>query len=111
MLFLTIVEYDKKNMERCLCIKCPVQIDSVCANERKLGMLDMLKNMEETDLMPEPTHIAGLYCSIGKSTCADIDTDQECQCVKCPVFKENNLKTGYYCKLGKEEDILKKDVL
>ncbi len=96
------VEYNKKNLERCICKSCPVQMDSVCANDRKLKMMDMLQNMKETDLMPEPAHIAGIYCSIGKSTCPDIDTDQKCQCGKCPVFKENQLTTGYYCKLGKE---------
>jgi hypothetical protein len=99
---LNSVDYNKKNLERCMCKLCPVQMDSVCANERKLKMMDMLKNMKETDMMPEPTHIAGIYCSIGKSTCPDIDTEQQCQCGKCPVFKENDLTTGYYCKLGKE---------
>ena len=101
-MFLTTVDYDKKNLERCLCIKCPVQIESLCANERKLSVLALLKNLKETDLMPEPAQIAAIYCSIGKSTCADIDTNKECQCIKCPVFKENDLETGYYCKLGKE---------
>jgi hypothetical protein len=97
------VEYIKENLERCMCKSCPVQMNSGCANERKLNMLDMLANMKEGDLMPEPSHIAAIYCSIGMASCADIDTDQMCQCPKCQVFKENNLSTSYYCKLGKEE--------
>ena len=97
------VGYNKKNLELCKCISCPVQLDSLCANERKLNMLDMLANMKEGDMMPEPAHIAGIYCAIGKATCGDIDTDQMCQCPTCPVFKENDLKTSYYCKLGKED--------
>ena len=97
------VRYDKRNLERCLCKSCPVQIDSVCANERKLNMLDTLANMKEGSLMPEPANMAAIYCSIGKSTCADINTYEVCQCNKCPVFSENNLSTRYYCKLGKED--------
>jgi Protein of unknown function (DUF2769) len=100
---LVDVDYNKKNLERCKCISCPVQMDSVCANERKLKMLDMLANMKEGDLMPEPSHIAANYCVIGKASCGDLDTEEMCQCTQCPVFKENDLTTGYYCKLGKED--------
>ncbi len=96
------VEYNKKNLERCMCKSCPVQLDSLCANERKLNMLDLLANMGEGSLMPKPANIAAIYCAIGKASCGDIDTDQQCQCTKCPVFKENELSTEYYCKLGKE---------
>ncbi len=77
--------------------------DGQCmCNERKLKMLDMLANMKEGDLMPEPGHIAANYCAIGKVSCGDLDTEEMCQCTQCPVFKENDLSTGYYCKLGKE---------
>lgn len=96
------VEYIKKNLERCMCMSCPVQIDSICANERKLKVLDMLANYEEGSLLLEPSQIAALYCSIGKSGCGDIDTEQLCQCMKCPVFKENSLTKGYFCKFGKK---------
>ena len=82
------VEYNKKNLERCICKSCPVQMDSVCANDRKLKMMDMLQNMNETDLMPEPAHIAGIYCSIGKSTCPDIDTDQNASVVNVQSLKK-----------------------
>jgi hypothetical protein len=78
-------------------------MESVCANEKKLSTLALLKNLKENDMMPDPTHIAGLYCSIGESTCKDINTEQQCQCNRCPVFKQYSLQTGYYCKLGKEE--------
>ncbi len=97
------VEYNKTNLERCMCKSCPVQMDSVCANDRKLKMMDMLDNMKEGDLMPEPTHIAGIYCAIGEATCSDLDTEEKCQCTRCPVFKENGLSTGYYCKSGIED--------
>ena len=63
------VEYNKRNLERCMCKSCPVQLDSVCANERKLNMLDLLANMEEGSLMPEPANIAAIYCAIGKQMC------------------------------------------
>lgn len=97
------VDYNKKNLERCLCVKCPVQMESLCAYEGKLSIVTLLKNLKETDLMPDPNLIAGLYCSIGKSKCGDLNTEQQCQCNRCPVFKEYSLQTGYYCKLGKEE--------
>jgi len=97
------VDYNKKNLERCMCISCPVQMDSVCANGRRLKLLDTLNNMNEGDMMPEPSHIAGIYCAIGKATCGDLATEKMCQCTKCPVFKENNLTTGYYCNLGIED--------
>lgn len=52
--------------------------------------------------MPEPANMVAIYCSIGKSTFAEINTDKMCQCNKCPVLSENNLSTRYYCRLGKE---------
>ncbi len=97
------VEYIKQNMERCLCKSCPVQMDSVCANERKLNLEDMLPKLKKDDLMPEPSKIAEIYCSIGKSDCKDLDPSQDCQCPKCPVFKENELTIGYFCKNGKAD--------
>ncbi len=72
---MTIVK-DKKNMEKCLCPKCPSY--NHCANLKK----------------------EALFCSeeVGKSKC--IQKKNGCICDQCPVYKENHLKTGYYCVYG-----------
>lgn len=41
------------------------------------------------------------FCFIGKSKC--IKEMRGCVCGGCPVHKQFNLKTGYYCIKGKEK--------
>ena len=67
---------NKKNLEGCICQKCPSY--NKCAREK-----------EEK-----------LFCAegIGKSHC-DFSM-LGCLCADCPVYKEHGLEYGYYCIHG-----------
>jgi len=55
--------------------------------------------------MIEEERIPAMYCAREKEKIKDLNTNQECQCDKCLVWKENNLFSGeppgYFCKEGK----------
>lgn len=70
------VEKNNDNFNQCFCLNCPSYNE--CAKEKT----------------------EKLYCSeeIGKSAC-DYKMNG-CLCGGCPVYKNNNLKTGYYCLRG-----------
>lgn len=96
-------------MEKCLCATCPVQAESSCVK-------DQLKMMEEvghsTDIdsgyVLDPEKVPKVYCATGKTGCGDLYFHEECQCVNCNVWKENDLESkqapGYFCKNGKASD-------
>jgi hypothetical protein len=44
-------------------------------------------------------HMEAMFCAFGNSKC--IDTEKGCICMKCAIFKENNLDKAYYCMGGK----------
>lgn len=71
---MTKVKNDKKNMSMCICGKCPSYND--CAKKKH----------------------EGFFCALGKSSCTI--KMNGCQCGSCPVFKANNLNTGYFCMNG-----------
>lgn len=73
------VEKNQINLTKCFCLKCPSYND--CA-----------KGKAER-----------LYCSlaIGKSACEY--KMNGCFCSGCPVHRENDLKSGYYCQLESAE--------
>ena len=88
------------NATRCLCpTKCPVQTASACVKGKVSKINDALK---ASPLKRED--IPGVYCSSGKATCKDINTNQACQCGSCAVFAEFRLAggkpVGYYCRDG-----------
>jgi hypothetical protein len=106
------IDFNKKNMEKCLCDKCPVQSNSQC-------VIDELKIMEEighsididSGFIVDPEKIPKSYCAHGKTSCKDLYFHEECQCVKCDVWKEYDLEVrespGYFCKNGKAIDCCK----
>ncbi len=68
------VENNDQNVQACACPKCPSYND--CAKKTK----------------------EVLFCSVGKGKCQYHMNG--CICMGCPVYKQNKLKTGYYCIRG-----------
>lgn len=95
------IPYIKENIIRCLCPTCPVQENSACAKEKLMNFQELLQS--EEDLKPED--YPGMYCANGKAVCVDIDTDQNCVCPDCAVYKEKGLEEAIpdflYCNDGK----------
>lgn len=70
-----------ENFNRCLCPVCPTYTSTFCADEEE----------ESREKM---------FCSIGQASCA---LDQNgCICGDCPVWKEYELTSNYYCIKGEE---------
>ncbi len=94
-----IVPFTRQNAKKCRCCECPVQGDSLCVKQNSDRLGDVLVTKYFTsEIMP------GLYCSSGIATCDDIDTNRDCICGTCTVFKNYGLKInkpyGYYCRDG-----------
>ncbi len=103
------IDFNRENLEKCLCTECPVQSESSCIK-------DQLKLMEETGhsldidtgFFLDPKKVPKLYCATGKTRCDDLNFHEECQCINCDVWKEYDLETrgapGYFCKHGKASE-------
>jgi hypothetical protein len=96
------VPFTVDNVNKCRCSICPVQQNSQCVKDKMNKRQDALNQ----DPM-KPEEIPNAYCSQGKATCQDIDTNQSCICGTCLVFSEYNLPrgkpVGYYCRDGKAQ--------
>lgn len=84
---------------KCLCPRCPVQANSKCVADLKVGLAEALKN---SPLKHEK--IPGAYCAAGKASCSDLDPTKSCICGNCPIFTQYTLASskpvGYYCRDG-----------
>ncbi|MDD3985324.1 MAG: DUF2769 domain-containing protein [Methanobacterium sp.] len=99
------IEFSMENIKKCLCMKCPVQIKSQCVKDKQKIML-LIKNQDlDSPMMMGPDRVHVLYCSTGKATCNDIDTNQICKCNQCTIWNQkslkNNIPNRYFCKNGK----------
>jgi hypothetical protein len=74
------VEKNEANIKKCFCPHCPSYNE--CAKEKT----------------------ENLYCAgeIGKSACEF--KMNGCLCGGCQVYRENNLKAGYYCINGSADE-------
>ena len=95
------VAYTVQNIEKCQCGSCPVYKSSSCA---------MAKNASITwtpGVLPPADIIEGIYCAdaVGKSRCNDLDGTKPCLCPTCDVWKENNLRSTYFCLHGSAAEI------
>jgi hypothetical protein len=99
------VPYNLENIKKCMCPKCPVQVDSKCAMDKLNNLVKGLESAREGEI-PEPQDVPGIYCSSGKATCQDLNFDQQCICYTCAVWNEYNLGDGapsmYFCQNGKQ---------
>lgn len=54
---------------------------------------------------PKPVDYPGMYCANGKAECEDIETEKNCLCPECMVYKEHGLENAkpdfLYCSDGK----------
>lgn len=87
------------NVDNCICPQCPVQTTSECIKSKTINVKTA---MNKIPLASED--IPGMYCSTGKASCQDIDTNQMCICEGCLLWFEYNLNDGkpkgYYCRDG-----------
>jgi hypothetical protein len=99
-----IVPYTAPNIEKCMCPQCPVQTDSLCAQEKIGNLNNETKSSGESEA-PEPQKFPGVYCSAGKAACKDLNPNKECMCKTCAVWGEYCLENGtpmmYFCNNGR----------
>ena len=91
------VDYSQKNIDKCWCGSCPVQVNSQCAK-------DLYAASKKLDELPPPAELGGLYCATGKTICNDIAEVNLCNCPACLVWSENELASNHYCVHGSAED-------
>lgn len=100
------VEFNVRNIKRCLCPECPVQAESVCVEGKKRIMLEIAWS-SESGIYFERDRVPGMYCSTGEALCKDLNPKKRCRCNECDVWMENNLKNGdpelYFCQNGKSK--------
>jgi hypothetical protein len=101
------IDFSMENINKCLCMRCAVQIESKCVKDKQKLML-LIKNQDlDSPMMMGPDRVPGLYCSTGKAICKDIDTKKVCKCNECPIWIEKSLEKyspgRYFCKEGKVE--------
>ena len=98
------VPFNKENVMKCICGDCPVQVGSQCSKEKMEKAKEIMKKGEEVSNSDD---VPGLYCSSGKASCEDLETDKPCICMQCPLWGEYNLSDGtpmgYYCRDGEAE--------
>ena len=107
MKFLSKVEFNMENLQKCICKTCPVQAESACAKQKKIKVQEMMPKMMESKKMPDAEMVPGVYCATGKASCSDLDVSKMCQCNECPLWEECDLISGqpmgYYCRDGQAE--------
>jgi hypothetical protein len=91
------VAYTRENIDKCWCGSCPVQARSDCAKE-------LYEASKESEQLPPPERLGGLYCSTGKAICTDLKLSNLCNCPACLVWGENGLATNHYCEQGSAEE-------
>jgi len=105
---MTIIEFNLENLEKCLCGCCPVQNKDRCVIDKMKIMHEIAQDDLDASIMIEEERVPSIYCSTGKATSEGLDYNQECQCDKCYVWKENNLFSGeppgYFCRDGEAQE-------
>ena len=66
-----------------------------------MNIQDILQEKKEV----KPEDFPGIYCGNRKADCEDIETNQDCVCPDCALYKEYELENAepdfLYCKDGK----------
>jgi len=98
------VPYERENINRCRCPQCPVQADSKCVKDKLESSKKEMEELPEGEV-PNPEDVPGIYCSTGEATCQDLNSERQCICNTCDVWKEFFLEEGtpsqYFCKNGR----------
>jgi Protein of unknown function (DUF2769) len=90
---MPLVAYRRDNIAKCWCGQCPVQIGSRCAEA-------LYSAFKDSDELPPPEDLGGMYCSTGKAICTDLELTNLCNCPACTVWAENRLSSNHYCVFG-----------
>ena len=95
------IEFNLENIEKCLCIKCKVQSKSQCVKDK----LILLQEKALSGAVIEPGEFPALHCASGREHCTDLDGHENCICINCTIWKENDLETGtpgrFFCMEGR----------
>lgn len=98
------IDFSKENIDKCLCARCAVQIESDCVKDKLKIMFLITQQDLDSPMMMGPDRVPQIYCATGKATCRDIDTKKVCKCNECPLWKENKLELStpgrYFCRDG-----------
>ncbi len=107
MIILSQIEFTLENWEKCKCVKCPVQAENQCFQEKNVKTIEIMPKIKETNMVESPEMFPGMYCVNGKTSCRNLDTKQICQCHSCPLWTEYDLLHGkpmrYFCRDGAAE--------
>lgn len=91
------IEFNRENIEKCLCIKCKVQSKSQCIKDKVI----LLQEKALSSALVEPKEFPSLHCASGKEQCNDLHVKENCMCLDCPIWKDNELEYGapgyYFC--------------
>jgi hypothetical protein len=106
------IDFNRENLDKCLCPGCPVQKESNCIKDQVIEMEEVSHDIDiDSGVMIGPDEVPKLYCSTGKSKCNDLYTHEECQCPQCDVWKENDLEVrgapAYFCVNGRAVECCK----
>ncbi len=99
------IDFSMENIKKCLCMRCPVQMESQCVKDKEKIMILMTQQDLDSPMRMDEERVPGLYCSTGKAICKDINTHQICRCNECSVWMGNRLDkketSKYFCINGK----------
>jgi len=100
------IELNLENLKKCQCPDCHVQADNSCIKQQTILLEEKGHSTDlNGEFVLEADEIPLLYCVKGKSICEDLNFHEECQCVKCLIWKEYDLEArgneGYFCRYGK----------
>ena len=106
------IDFDQDSMEKCLCSGCPVQSSNPCVKDQMKIIEEVGHSVDiDSGFILDQEKIPKVYCAHGKTKCEDLNYHEECQCIKCQVWKEYDLEVreapGYFCKNGKAVDCCK----
>ena len=90
------VDFTEENVGRCLCMDCPVQSASACAQEK-------MSKRQPVSVADPPEDTPKVYCVQGKAVCDDLDFSQSCSCPGCAVWAQYGLSNYKYCENGNAE--------
>ena len=64
------IDFNKKNLDKCLCSNCPVQQDNSCVKDQVEEMEEIGKDIDiDSGVMMGPDEVPKLYCTTGKTKC------------------------------------------
>jgi hypothetical protein len=109
------VPFSGNTIAKCICSKCPVQTQSMCAISKNQKLMEAMNMSQLTPngneynapmggemmvqanpsnqktILPKPEEVAGLYCANGTAACKDLSGNKACICGQCAVYAEYKL--------------------